>query len=268
MTPLYIKIIDVSIQLNCPSGLDTVLSQMYAPYIIQEEQISPQFKIEIYLADGVEPTKCLLESTIGVYHNDEYLIDDLGFVANLDNLNGKGQLFVNEYMTIQKINYVLIQILGLRVLKKGGLVLHAAGLVRENKAYIFLGHSGSGKSTVAGLSSDFRLLNDDIVGILPGKTSWYAHPTPFWHTKQIRPSAKVEPVVVSGFFRLLKDTNLEITKLSLAQSIAAITCSTSILASNPNLAHQVMDISSRITQTIPVFDLHFRKDNSFWSIIV
>lgn len=268
MTPLDIKIIDVPIQLICPSGLDAVLSQIYAPYIILDEQFSPQFKIEIYLADGVEPTKYLLETTIGVYHNDECLIDDLGFVASLDNSNGKGQLFVNGYMTIQKINFILIQILSLSVLKKGGLVLHAAGLAKGDKAYIFLGHSGSGKSTVASLSPDFRLLNDDIVGILPNRTGWYAYPTPFWHTKQIRPSAQTEPVIVSGFYQLLKDTNLEITKLSLAQSIAAITCSTSILASNPSLAHQVMDISNRMVQTIPVFNLHFRKDNSFWSIIV
>lgn len=267
LNTINLKIIDTSIQLICPTVLNKVLSQVYAPYVIKNDQLIPQFTLEISMVNGIEPTRHLLEKSIGTWHKNSYLIDDNGFVAILDYLNGRGKLTINEFMTIQKINFCLIQILSLSVLKKGGLLIHAAGLVKQAKAYIFLGHSGSGKSTVAGLLSGLRVLNDDIIGILPDELGWYAYPTPFWHAKQIRPSAQTEPVIVSGIYQLLKDTKVEIVKLSLAQSIAVITCSTSILANNPDLARQVMDVSSRITQTIPVFDLHFRKDNTFWSVI-
>jgi hypothetical protein len=51
-----------------------------------------------------------------------------------------------------------------RLLEIGGVVLHSAGVVRNGAAFLFLGRSGAGKTTVARLSlaAGAEVLSDDL----------------------------------------------------------------------------------------------------------
>ena len=61
-----------------------------------------------------------------------------------------------------------------------GLVIHAASLVRNGRAFLFCGRSGSGKTTIARLSQHATLLSDElsIVRITDHRVRCYG--TPFW----------------------------------------------------------------------------------------
>ncbi|MBK8046600.1 MAG: hypothetical protein IPK16_05415 [Anaerolineales bacterium] len=52
-------------------------------------------------------------------------------------------------------------------LAHGGLLLHASGIVRNGLGFVFFGHSGAGKTTIAGLSAPAVVLSDDLVMIRP-----------------------------------------------------------------------------------------------------
>src|SRR5207247_1225576 len=48
------------------------------------------------------------------------------------------------------------------ILESGGFLLHASGVVRAGRAYVFFGPSGSGKTTVTHLSPGDQVLSDDL----------------------------------------------------------------------------------------------------------
>jgi hypothetical protein len=60
-----------------------------------------------------------------------------------------------------------------QVLGRGGTVLHSAGLVFEDRAYVFAGCSGSGKTTLSrkALGASAKVLSDDLNVVLPDQQS-------------------------------------------------------------------------------------------------
>ena len=77
-------------------------------------------------------------------------------------------------------NYLRI-IAAHRVLKQRGVILHSAGLVFNEKAYIFAGRSNAGKTTLTRKAhkKGARVLSDDINLVLPGNGGYDAYAVPF-----------------------------------------------------------------------------------------
>jgi len=72
------------------------------------------------------------------------------------------------------------------LLCSGGVLLHAAAVIRKERALVFSGPSGSGKTTLARLAGSQTILSDESVAIAPaptgpgGRTALLAHGTPFF----------------------------------------------------------------------------------------
>ncbi len=62
--------------------------------------------------------------------------------------------------------------------ERSGLLLHAAGLFRDQRAYIFLGQSGAGKSTIARHASRMTYVNDDKIAVRRIRGKWWAFGVP------------------------------------------------------------------------------------------
>lgn len=68
----------------------------------------------------------------------------------------------------------------LLLLREGGFLLHASGIVQNRRAWVFCGPSESGKTTIALLAGKRRVLNDETVAILKRPRSYVACATPFF----------------------------------------------------------------------------------------
>lgn len=68
-------------------------------------------------------------------------------------------------------------------------LIHAAGIAKDNMGYLFLGASGAGKTTAArnSLKSHFSILNDDTMIIYKYKENYYIASTPYLSTSGIKP---------------------------------------------------------------------------------
>ncbi len=90
-----------------------------------------------------------------------------------------------------------------KAMKHGGFLLHASGLVRGGRAYIFFGPSGSGKTTVTRLSPHDLRLNDDCIHITRRGSLFCASGVPFKGSEDGGAEhAGVFPI--AGFFRLVQ----------------------------------------------------------------
>src|SRR3989304_5461427 len=118
-----------------------------------------------------------------------------GYEGTIDDKIGRGWLTLSSAQPVNDVDYFMRVASALLAFRFGGLLFHAAGIVRSGRGYVFFGYSGSGKTTVARLASDAAVLNavvpnavvpnavvlnDDLLLLMPSSLGWVVHATPFW----------------------------------------------------------------------------------------
>ena len=151
-----------------------------------------------------------------------------------------------------------------------GFLLHAAGLVRDGRAYLFFGPSGSGKTTVTTMSPDALVLSDDLtlvkVASEDGQLICRSSTVPFRGVFAPRPEHETF-YPVAGFFRLVQDASDFLVPLSGARAVGEVVASLPFVTERHDLAGRAIDVVSKAVARTPVFQLHFKKDRTFWDAI-
>jgi len=148
----------------------------------------------------------------------------------------------------------------------GGLLFHAAGIVRGGLGYVFFGYSGSGKTTVSRLSPHDVVLNDDLVLLMPADRGWTVQSTPFWNPSQVRPAGALA-APLAGLFHLVQDKQVYLETLYAAQAVAEVIASVPVIAADPSRTSQLLERGRRLIHAAPVYNLHFLPDPSFWPVV-
>lgn len=166
-------------------------------------------------------------------------------------------------------NYVRIAY-ALLFIRHGGFLFHSAGMIRNGHGLLFYGHSGSGKSTVSHLSQRrATLLSDDLVAVRPRNDVWHVHGTPFWgDLDDLAKTAASAPL--RGLFGLVKDTQVRLERLSAAQralAVAEVVSSVPVTSQDPDLSRRLVDLCADVVVQVPVYRLHFRRDDAFWNVL-
>lgn len=160
------------------------------------------------------------------------------------------------------------QVLG----EKGGCFLHAAALVRGKKGAIFLGDSGAGKSTIAGLCPEWVVFSDDGPIFFKQDGKYTVYPSPYQqidllrglNEETIKMKARVE-----GLYFLVKD------RRPFLEPISKKTAFSMILNRHihffPFLSARakttLFDLFFRVCDIIPLYNLHFTKDRGVRGVI-
>ncbi|MEE9219700.1 MAG: hypothetical protein V3U98_11605, partial [Acidobacteriota bacterium] len=158
-----------------------------------------------------------------------------------------------------------------RAVDLGGLLIHAASIVRDGRTHIFFGHSGAGKSTVSTLSCDSGfVLSDDLTLLTPGPDGYLAHSVPFRSTYKGRVVSERRAYPVAGMYQLVQapQTRLEQTPRAIAVS-SVLSClpfvTDHLLPMDPT---QMMGLLERVLREIPVFRLEFTRSADFWGPVL
>ena len=198
---------------------------------------------------------------------DLYLFWSYGFAAFWDPLKGGGRLVLTrqdeELLGLSVENFYRLMC-SLMAVRNGGFLFHAAGIVKEDKAYVFFGPSGSGKSTAAGFSKGAGILSDDMIILRKTRKGFSASGTPFKGTPTTGNINATFPV--AGMFRLVKAGEVSVEKLHRALGMSEVICSIPLLEENPD-KERILSLVEEMVRQVPVARLHFRKDGSFWKAV-
>jgi len=148
----------------------------------------------------------------------------------------------------------------------GGLMVHAAGVELDGKAYLFLGHSGAGKTTTARNSPDGSVLNDDLLVLYPKEGAWIVFATPFYNPTQVRPRPGSAPLAKTLY--LVKDTSIYLESTPQAQALAEMIACVPILCAHPDYLREIMKRCQKILNTIPYYRLHLLPNDSYWEVLL
>lgn len=150
------------------------------------------------------------------------------------------------------------------------LVLHSSCVINEeNKAYVCLGPSGAGKTTIASLAEGFRILGDDmnILEFIDGAP--YISASGMGQRFE-NPGLYGQQFLVKKFFWLKQSTHTRQTRMDSSMQY------THILASFANLfwdqlseseISKVQSVANKFLQTSNFYQLEFPKVSGVWNDI-
>lgn len=149
-------------------------------------------------------------------------------------------------------------------------LIHGSGIIHGGKGYLFTGKSGSGKSTIAELSSEHTVLNDEICLISYTSGMPYIESTPYNGYCKIKKRGKAP--LCSVFLLKHGKTHMisEIKKSDAIKEFAAEIVPPIAVdeALTGNIFFRMMDIADKLNNAIRIKRLEFLPNNDFWKIIV
>jgi len=232
------------------------------------------FTARIHLAGNVGPFA--LSDTALVFSEGLAHFDAPGYEGMIDDKSGRGWLMLSSARPVNDVDYFMRVASALLAFRFGGLLFHAAGIVRGGRGYAFFGYSGSGKTTVARLSSDAVVpnavvpnavvLNDDLLLLMPSSQGWVVHATPFWNPEQVSP-AGVCSAPVAGLFRLVQDRQVYLEDMEPGQALAELIASAPVISADLSRLGDLLERGRQLAHAVPIHKLHFLPDASFWDVI-
>ncbi|MBN3040336.1 MAG: hypothetical protein JW867_04350 [Candidatus Omnitrophica bacterium] len=135
-----------------------------------------------------------------------------------------------------------------------GFMVHAAGLIRNNRAYLFAGPSESGKTTTAKRANGFDILSDELVIIRRINNIFFLYSTPFSgeYTQRI----KNLKAPLSNIFFLNKRLKTGLVSKSSLSSFIDLLENIFFFDQEKDSSQFILGLSSRLTAVIESFDIN------------
>lgn len=204
--------------------------------------------------------------TVPKVSKDRIEFDEVGYQGVIDWQGKNAFLNLEVRNPLIGIDYFLRVTAAVIAFYTGGLMVHAAGVEREGKAYVFLGYSGAGKTTTARNSPNGSVLNDDLLVLYPSEDCWIAAATPFYNPTQNRPRPGCAPI--AKMLYLVKDKEVYLEPTPQAQALAEMVACVPVLTVEPFYLKELLKRCQHLLSRIPYDRLHLLPDASYWSILL
>ena len=269
-----LRVGEVVIGLVCP---DTAFARAMAEYFAQaSDPAEPQVRLDLKLVPHTEnpevPNSLILYKTVGPNGFD---IADGLIRGHYDPTTGAGELHVKTILTNGRMTRVFEQILYQAfhsARQRAGYdacLIHSAGVIKDGDGFLFVGPSDAGKTTIARLSADHTVLNDEmnLVEFRPDGIRLVG--TPFnghFRTKQPG-NAPLAAVILLG-----KGHKHALEPMGSGEATGAIAIQITPPVGLDQLADDttpqtMLDLSSRLVLATEVRKLVFTPDAGFWPLL-
>lgn len=268
MSSITIDVADISARIN--SDDDSLLKAArlrYQQFISSNENVD--LDLDVHISPGYQFSN---PNGNGKFFNKQIINENKNivysnrFAGYVDKPTNQGKLICAEIDAPSWLEHFLRIAYSWMALDRDGLLFHGAGLINGNQGYIFFGPSESGKTTVTCLSPQCTVLGDDLIMLRKVNGYFTVYASPFnVRTEQIRLTN--DQAHIQGFYRLRQDRKTFIKEMNPAKAVSELLSSAPLIDQNYPGSLKALDLCHQIVQQIPCFDLHFTRDDSFWSCI-
>jgi hypothetical protein len=254
---------------TCDDGFLHLLRQRYDGFLSASR---PEFELEFDLSR----TGPASDDDVRVHREgDEWLLDRGDFHARLNPRTGRGS--VRQNANPYSLDSVLRILHSLIVAERGGFLLHAAsaicrapsasfGASFNDRAYLFSGVSGAGKTTITRLApADITLLTDEISYLRPSPCGYSAFGTPF--AGELARAGENCTAPIAALFFLEQGPENRVDELSPAEAMRRLMRNILFFAEDPGLVEKLLATACDFVARVPIRRLTFYPDARVWDLV-
>jgi len=132
--------------------------------------------------------------------------------------------------------------------------LHSSGVVYKNKAYLFTGKTGSGKTTIARKFPRSQVLSDEIVFVRKSpRGDVFAHSTPFWG--ELKSDKKEISAELKNIYFIHKAKEFILKKINPSESVKKLLPNILFFAKDNNLINELFETVFFVSKNVSFYDL-------------
>src|SRR5215475_2117375 len=253
---------DRPILLRCQDeGFWSIVEQRYSGFVDEAVHPACVFDVEVTRPErSLSPVRELLVQNDG----DRWRLERGDFRVDWNSRTGEGHILqtATPYAidTALRIVHTIVQA------RRGGFLLHGASAIRNDRAFLFSGVSGAGKTTISRLApEDAILLTDEISYITRTGEGYRACGTPF-AGELARPGENAAAPIACLFF-LAKGPANTIEPIETGEALRLLLRNILFFADDPELVKMVFRSANDFLGKVPARRLTFYPDDRVWDLI-
>lgn len=156
-------------------------------------------------------------------------------------------------------------LMSVQMVRYQGLLLHAATIVRDGCAHVFMGQSGVGKSTLARLAPAGTVLTDEVSLLRRTDSGWKAFGTPFWG--EFRAGGKNVAAPVAAVYILRHAARHRVTQMPARRRLPELLANVLFFKTDRQDLQMLLQVAHSLCDAVPLKELEFRPATDVWEAL-